>query len=161
MRIISTERSQVLAARIAAKLGVPLVETKFTRFPDGEMYLRCGELDDETLIVSSPASLASSAVPSALKNPSVPLRPASLHPTPMLLSLRSFQPFGSWFFAFRFWGLYSPQWLTMTRCFLQNFRTLPVLARMKKNEPANPLGWKMAAKHPKSALRWPRGARLR
>ena len=53
MRIISTERSQVLAARVAAKLGVPLVETKFTRFPDGEMYLRCGELDDETLIVSS------------------------------------------------------------------------------------------------------------
>ena len=53
MRIISTERSQVLAARIAEKLGVPLVETKFTRFPDGEMYLRCGELDGETLIVSS------------------------------------------------------------------------------------------------------------
>lgn len=53
MRIISTERSQVLAARIAEKLGVPLVETKFTRFPDGEMYLRCGDLDDETLIVSS------------------------------------------------------------------------------------------------------------
>jgi len=53
MRIISTERSQVLAARIAEKLGIPVVETKFTRFPDGEMYLRCGELDDETLIVSS------------------------------------------------------------------------------------------------------------
>jgi len=53
MRIISTERSQVIAARIAGKLGVPLVETKFTRFPDGEMYLRTGELDDETLIVSS------------------------------------------------------------------------------------------------------------
>jgi ribose-phosphate pyrophosphokinase len=30
-----------------------LVETRFTRFPDGEMYLRCGDLDDETLIVSS------------------------------------------------------------------------------------------------------------
>jgi len=53
MRIVSTERSQVLAARIAEKLGIPPVETKFTRFPDGEMYLRCGELDDETLIVSS------------------------------------------------------------------------------------------------------------
>ena len=46
MRIISTERSQVLAARISEKLGVPLAETKFTRFPDGEMYLRCGDLDD-------------------------------------------------------------------------------------------------------------------
>lgn len=53
MKIISTERSQVLAARVAEKSGIPLVETRFTRFPDGEMYLRCGELDDETLIVSS------------------------------------------------------------------------------------------------------------
>lgn len=53
MRIISTERSQVLAARIAEKLGASLVETKFSRFPDGELYLKCGELDDETLIVSS------------------------------------------------------------------------------------------------------------
>ena len=53
MRVISTERSQVLAARVAEKLGIPLVETRFTRFPDGEMYLRCGDLDDETLIVSS------------------------------------------------------------------------------------------------------------
>ncbi|NLA39276.1 MAG: ribose-phosphate diphosphokinase [Methanomicrobiales archaeon] len=53
MRIISTERSQVLAARISEKMGVPLAETKFTRFPDGEIYLRCDGLDDETLIVSS------------------------------------------------------------------------------------------------------------
>ncbi|MDI6867044.1 ribose-phosphate diphosphokinase [Methanoculleus sp.] len=53
MRIISTERSQVLAARVAEKLGVPLVETIFRRFPDGELYMRCGELDDETLIISS------------------------------------------------------------------------------------------------------------
>ncbi|NLZ29313.1 MAG: ribose-phosphate pyrophosphokinase-like domain-containing protein, partial [Methanomicrobiales archaeon] len=53
MRIISTERSQVLAARISEKLGVPLAEMKFARFPDGEMYLRCGDLDDETLIISS------------------------------------------------------------------------------------------------------------
>lgn len=53
MRIISTERSQVLAARISEKLGVPLAEMKFARFPDGEMYLQCGDLDDETLIISS------------------------------------------------------------------------------------------------------------
>ncbi|HPZ33049.1 MAG TPA: ribose-phosphate diphosphokinase [Methanoculleus sp.] len=53
MRIISTERSQVLAARVAEKLGVPLVETIFRRFPDGELYLKFGELDDETLIISS------------------------------------------------------------------------------------------------------------
>ena len=53
MRVISTERSQVLAARVSEKLGVPLAETKFARFPDGEIYLRCEGLDDETLIVSS------------------------------------------------------------------------------------------------------------
>jgi ribose-phosphate pyrophosphokinase len=53
MRVISTERSQVLAARIAEKMGIPLVETKFSRFPDGELYLRCEGLDDETIIVSS------------------------------------------------------------------------------------------------------------
>ncbi len=53
MRVISTERSQVIAARIADRLGIPVVETKFTRFPDGEIYLQCGDLDDETLIVSS------------------------------------------------------------------------------------------------------------
>ncbi|NLB00483.1 MAG: ribose-phosphate diphosphokinase [Methanomicrobiales archaeon] len=53
MRIISTERSQVLAARVAGKLGASLVEAKFNRFPDGELYFKCGKLDDETLIVSS------------------------------------------------------------------------------------------------------------
>jgi ribose-phosphate pyrophosphokinase len=53
MRVISTERSQVIAARIADRLGIPVVETKFTRFPDGEIYLQCGDLDNETLIVSS------------------------------------------------------------------------------------------------------------
>ncbi|MFA7562078.1 MAG: ribose-phosphate diphosphokinase [Methanoculleus sp.] len=53
MRIISTERSQILAARVAGKLGASLVEAKFNRFPDGELYFKCGELDDETLIVSS------------------------------------------------------------------------------------------------------------
>ena len=53
MRVISTERSQVLAARVSEKLGVPLAKTRFSRFPDGEIYLRCEDLDDETLIVSS------------------------------------------------------------------------------------------------------------
>ncbi len=53
MKIVSTERSQVLAARIAEKMRVPLVYTKFSRFPDGELYLRTGDLDRETLIVGS------------------------------------------------------------------------------------------------------------
>ena len=53
MKIISTERSQVLATKVARALDVPLVEVIYNRFPDGEYYLRCGELDDETIIVSS------------------------------------------------------------------------------------------------------------
>ena len=53
MRVISTERSQVLAAGLAEKLGVPIVDVKFSRFPDGELYLRAGELDDETILVGS------------------------------------------------------------------------------------------------------------
>jgi ribose-phosphate pyrophosphokinase len=53
MRIISTEFSQVLATRVARALDTRLVEVKFTRFPDGEHYLRAGELDDETIIVGS------------------------------------------------------------------------------------------------------------
>ncbi|MEN6611058.1 MAG: ribose-phosphate diphosphokinase [Methanoregulaceae archaeon] len=53
MKVISTESSQVLAARVAGFLGVPLVEVKFSRFPDGEHYLKTGALDDNTLIIGS------------------------------------------------------------------------------------------------------------
>ncbi len=53
MKIISTERSQVLAARISEITGITLLDTKFSRFPDGEVYLRTGEIDEETIIVSS------------------------------------------------------------------------------------------------------------
>jgi len=53
MRIISTEHSQVLATRVARALDARLVEVKFSRFPDGEHYLRAGELDDETVIIGS------------------------------------------------------------------------------------------------------------
>jgi ribose-phosphate pyrophosphokinase len=53
MKIISTERSQVLAARISEITGIQLLDTKFSRFPDGELYLRTGETDEETIIVSS------------------------------------------------------------------------------------------------------------
>ncbi|MDN7024696.1 ribose-phosphate diphosphokinase [Methanoculleus sp. FWC-SCC1] len=53
MKIISTERSQVLAARISESAGIQLLDTKFSRFPDGELYLRTGETDAETVIVSS------------------------------------------------------------------------------------------------------------
>jgi len=53
MKVICTERSQVLGARLARILQVPLVNVTFTRFPDGEHYLRTGALDDETVIVGS------------------------------------------------------------------------------------------------------------
>lgn len=53
MKVICTERSQVLGARVAQALGVPVVSVAFSRFPDGEHYLLAGDLDDETLIVGS------------------------------------------------------------------------------------------------------------
>jgi ribose-phosphate pyrophosphokinase len=53
MKVISTERSQILAARIAKALDTTVVDVQFSRFPDGELYLAAGELDDETVIVGS------------------------------------------------------------------------------------------------------------
>jgi len=53
MKVISTERSQILAARLATALGTGMIDVKFSRFPDGELYLAAGELDDETVIVGS------------------------------------------------------------------------------------------------------------
>ena len=53
MKVISTEKSQILAARIAKELNTAIVDVKFSRFPDGEHYLAAGELDDETIIVGS------------------------------------------------------------------------------------------------------------
>jgi len=53
MRVICTERSQILATSLARKLSVPLADVRFSRFPDGEMYLAAGELDQETIIVGS------------------------------------------------------------------------------------------------------------
>ena len=51
MRVICAERSQVLGARVAQALKIPVVNVAFSRFPDGEHYLLAGDLDDETLIV--------------------------------------------------------------------------------------------------------------
>jgi len=53
MKVISTEKSQVLASRIAGALGTGIVDVKFSRFPDGELYLAAGPLDEETVIVGS------------------------------------------------------------------------------------------------------------
>jgi len=53
MKIVSTRRSQVLAGRIAALLHVPLVDVRWTRFPDGEIYLKVSEISDRMVIVGS------------------------------------------------------------------------------------------------------------
>ena len=53
MRVICTEKSQILATQLARVLKTTVVPVKFSRFPDGELYLITGELDDETIIVGS------------------------------------------------------------------------------------------------------------
>jgi len=53
MKVISTEKSQVLATRVAHALKTTIVDVNYSRFPDGEHYLRAGELDDEMIIVGS------------------------------------------------------------------------------------------------------------
>lgn len=53
MKVISTEYSQILGARISQRLDVGLVDVKFSKFPDGELYLRTGALDKEMVIVGS------------------------------------------------------------------------------------------------------------
>jgi ribose-phosphate pyrophosphokinase len=53
MRVICTEKSQILATSLARKLRLPVVDVRYSRFPDGEQYLAAGELDDETIIVGS------------------------------------------------------------------------------------------------------------
>ena len=53
MKVICTEKTQILGSRVAEKLGAPLGEVRISRFPDGELYLRALDLDHETVIVSS------------------------------------------------------------------------------------------------------------
>jgi ribose-phosphate pyrophosphokinase len=53
MKVICTEKSQILATSLARALKTTIVEVKFSRFPDGEHYLVAGELDDEMIIVGS------------------------------------------------------------------------------------------------------------
>ncbi len=53
MKIACTDRSRALGGRIARELGAGVVDTAFSRFPDGEIYLRTGSLDDTTIVVGS------------------------------------------------------------------------------------------------------------
>jgi len=53
MLVVSTEYSQVLAGNIAESLGCPIGTVRFTRFPDGEHYLRVEGMDDEMIAIGS------------------------------------------------------------------------------------------------------------
>ena len=53
MKVVYTEKSQVLAARTAKKLGCPLSEVKYTKFPDGEQSIRIMDEDDQMIIIAS------------------------------------------------------------------------------------------------------------
>lgn len=50
MKIAANERSQVLAGRLSGITGLPLIDTRFRIFPDGEQYLKM-EGGDETVII--------------------------------------------------------------------------------------------------------------
>ena len=52
MKVACTEKSQVLASKLAKALEIPLIHTQFKAFPDGELYLRNGDPDGETVIVA-------------------------------------------------------------------------------------------------------------
>jgi len=51
--IISGPSSQVLAGRVARAAGYPLAAIEFSRFPDGERYLRISDIPDHAIIIQS------------------------------------------------------------------------------------------------------------
>ena len=53
MKVIYTEKSQLLAARVARHLGCRIADVKYTTFPDGEQYVRVMDLDDNMVIIAS------------------------------------------------------------------------------------------------------------
>jgi ribose-phosphate pyrophosphokinase len=53
MKVISTEYSQVLGAKVAERLETSMVDVRFSRFPDGEQYLRTEPVDREMVIIGS------------------------------------------------------------------------------------------------------------
>ncbi|NLX50115.1 MAG: ribose-phosphate diphosphokinase [Methanospirillum sp.] len=53
MKVVCTQASQVLGARLAGRLGVETIDVAFSRFPDGEIFLSRGETDGETVIVGA------------------------------------------------------------------------------------------------------------
>ncbi|PWR71791.1 ribose-phosphate diphosphokinase [Methanospirillum stamsii] len=53
MKVVSTERSQVLAGRLATALNIPVIDARWQRFPDGEIYLRAMQSAEKIIICGS------------------------------------------------------------------------------------------------------------
>ncbi len=53
MKVVSTQRSQVLAGRLATALNIPVIDTRWQKFPDGEIYVRAEQPADKVLICGS------------------------------------------------------------------------------------------------------------
>ena len=53
MKIVCNEKSQVLASKTALISGLELLPTEYKKFPDGELYVKTGKTDDETVIIAS------------------------------------------------------------------------------------------------------------
>lgn len=53
MKVVSTQRSQVLAGRLATAMNIPLIDVRWQKFPDGEIYLRAEESAEEIIIMGS------------------------------------------------------------------------------------------------------------
>jgi len=53
MKIVSTQRSQVLSGRIATALNIPLIDIRWQKFPDGEIYLRSTEPAEKVIVCGS------------------------------------------------------------------------------------------------------------
>lgn len=50
MKIVSTQRSQVLASRLAAALNIPIIDARWQKFPDGEIYVRAEQPAEKIII---------------------------------------------------------------------------------------------------------------
>jgi len=53
MKVVSTQSSQVLAGRIASNLNLQIIDTRWKKFPDGELYLRATDTAEDILVVGS------------------------------------------------------------------------------------------------------------
>jgi len=53
MKVAGTQYSQILAARLAKEAGYDLMDVRFSRFPDGELYLKTEAPGEEMIVVGS------------------------------------------------------------------------------------------------------------